>query len=121
MTYDSKSHVGMDMCFWCGECKQLLLDRRLKNSLEQEAVYSMEPCDTCKGNMAKGITLMASEDGINPTGAWCVITEEGFKRMGAPDDMVKDVLEKRKCFLEPKLFEKVMQDGTGPETEQLER
>jgi hypothetical protein len=38
----NKSYVGMANCFLCGEVKHLLIDRRLKNTLSQNAVYDKE-------------------------------------------------------------------------------
>lgn len=68
--YDSKelSHVGMSDCFLCGEPKEIILDRRLKNSLPRNAVYNLEPCDKCKGMMKQGVILVAFDPAKTPEG-----------------------------------------------------
>ena len=43
----SKSHVGMELCFWCNEPKGILLDKNLKDTLEEKAIYNCDPCDKC--------------------------------------------------------------------------
>jgi hypothetical protein len=82
---DDKSYVGMSTCFWCGKPKEILLDRRFRDSLPREACYNKEPCDTCKGYMEQGVILISARDGEqgdNPyrTGGWVVVTKEAFAR-----------------------------------------
>lgn len=56
-------------------------------------ILDYEPCDECKENRKLGVTLMEVEDrpihegfpeiqnGIYPTGRWCVIRYEAAERM----------------------------------------
>lgn len=58
--YDDGEHefVGMDMCIYCGECKQLLLQPEFfrgadgemhpKKGIKRTQSTSPEPCDKCK-------------------------------------------------------------------------
>lgn len=58
--YDDGEHefVGMDMCIYCGECKQLLLQPEFfkaadgnmypKKGIKRIQSTSPEPCDACK-------------------------------------------------------------------------
>ena len=45
---DDKSHVGLMVCFYCGEEFGVALDKRLQNSLPLRAIYNMEPCPKCR-------------------------------------------------------------------------
>lgn len=72
----SKSNVSLDTCMYCGEAKGILLDKRLKDSLEPKTVTSYEPCDACKADMAKGFTLFeANQDGSHTGRMWVVKPE----------------------------------------------
>ena len=80
-----KSYVGVATCFFCGEAKEVILDRRLRNTLPREACYDKEPCSKCQGWMEQGVILISVKDGgegDNPyrTGGWCVVTKEAFAR-----------------------------------------
>ena len=103
---EDKSYVGMSNCFFCNEAKEILLDRRLRNSLPRSAVYNHEPCDKCKGYMQQGIILISvneklTKDMQNPyrSGGWCVIKEEAIRRMLQPGDLLNDILKKRMAFV----------------------
>lgn len=89
-----KSHVGMYQCYFCMEDIGILLDRRLRKTLPRQAgVIDMNPCDKCKGYMEQGVIFMSILDSTtdeemkgtmpNPhrTGGWCVISEDGVKRL----------------------------------------
>lgn len=47
MSYKEKSHVGMDCCPICGETRGILIDNRLKNTLNKYNFVSPELCDKC--------------------------------------------------------------------------
>lgn len=63
--YDDGQHefVGMDMCIYCGECKQLLLQPNFfrgadgqmhpKKGIQRQQCTSPEPCDKCKEKFKK--------------------------------------------------------------------
>lgn len=54
-----KSYVGMARCFFCGEFYELLLDRRLRNSLPRDCgVIDVDPCNQCQSWMKQGIIVL---------------------------------------------------------------
>jgi len=114
MITENKSYVGMANCFICGEVKHLLLDKRLKNSLPQNAVYDKEPCDKCKEVMKEGIFFIGVKDGQteeekeNPyrTGQILALKDEAVKKI-LHGDMLKDVLKKRLCYVEEAVLKQI--------------
>jgi hypothetical protein len=89
-----KSYVGYNNCYFCGEINEVLLDRRLRNTLHSNmGVMNMRPCGKCEGYMKQGILLMSISDDTtaeemkgpipNPyrTGGWVVVKEDAVKRM----------------------------------------
>lgn len=58
----TKSYVGTSVCFFCSEPKEVLLDRRLKNTLEQNMLLDLVPCDKCKELMELGIILISYDE-----------------------------------------------------------
>jgi len=109
--YGVNPSVGM--CFWCGGddgCIYLLGANKGREA-PHRAVYTYEPCDKCKANMAMGITLMEIEttaprdgvppivEGVWPTGRWVVLKEEVAERTFQPESFKQDVLRQRKAFV----------------------
>ena len=84
----------MPVCFWCGKpTGEIALLGALKDDVEapRNAVLNYEPCDACKSERAKGITLIEVTEGgpsatCRPTGNWCVIKEEGLRIMLSGED-----------------------------------
>lgn len=71
---DDREFVGMDMCIYCGECKQILLqthftsDGKPFKGLKRKQSTSPEPCDKCKKSFKeRGVVPMieASKDKDN--------------------------------------------------------
>ena len=64
-----------------------------------------EPCDKCKGYMAKGVIMISTKDGEEGddpyrTGGWVVVTEECIKRMLPKSQaLLENILRSRVCFL----------------------
>ena len=109
---NNKSYVGMSTCFFCGEPKEILLDRRLKDSLPQEACYNHEPCDKCQEYMNLGIIVISvrdGESGNNPyrTGGWWVVKEDAIMNMinDSDEKLKRGIAEKRVVFLEDSVCE----------------
>jgi len=121
-----KSYVGMSNCYFCGKAgSTLLLDRRLRSTLEREVgVINMEPCSECAGYMKQGIIIMSIADDTtveemqgepiirlgkeigafppNPvrTGGWAVVKEEAIMRMiDGNEKHMKFAREKRFMFI----------------------
>lgn len=109
-----KSYVGMSNCFFCGEPKEILLDRRMRNTLPHSAVYNKQPCDKCASLMTLGVIFISVRDGEpqtdNPyrTGKFCVIKEEVVKRLPVNSpELLAGILKARVCFLEDAVWEKL--------------
>lgn len=101
---------SLGLCFWCGAPDgTVVIPGLLKGDAEapHQAVWSMDPCDKCKENMALGITLMEATLGPTnkpePTGRWVVVTEDCVNRNFDPMAAAQ-TLRHRKAFLEPEVF-----------------
>ena len=94
----SKKHgvnPSINMCFWCGGDKELILFGRLPQDKEAPIHICMDyqPCDKCKEQWTAGVTLIecsnvplrddqpAMQTNAYPTGRYMVITEDAFKRI----------------------------------------
>ena len=100
-------------CFFCGEDNgEIALLGYLPGDKEapKYGYLDFEPCTKCKAQMELGITLMESVDGKTPTGSWLVITEEAAKRMIKSEDMLKQILDKRKAFIDHGVLVMLMKD-----------
>lgn len=101
-------------CFFCGKEKnEILLPGRLPGDVEapKGVVWDKEPCQECAGYMEQGIILIsvkdnpADKDRENPyrTGGWCVVKEEFITR-NIDEETAKNILKKRVCFIEDKVW-----------------
>jgi hypothetical protein len=107
-------------CFWCGKEKsEIALLGYLPGDKEapMSAILDYEPCDECAAQMAKGITIMGTNDGgKTPTGSFCVVREEAIKRMMAgQDDILNEVLKRRKFYISEEEFKKSFGRPVGGE------
>lgn len=99
----SKNHgvnPSLEICFWCGESKGVILCGKLKGDAEapKQMVTSLEPCDKCKERFKKGVHLIeVTDDGSHcgnnkafafkdtdgkfhwPTGRYVVMKPEAMK------------------------------------------
>lgn len=123
---EDKSYVGMGACFFCGEPKEVILDRRLKNTLPRLAVYNREPCDECKKWMEQGVILLSVRDNEtdrnNPyrTGRLCVVKDEAIKRMPVDQALIDAALKRRCMFIEDSAWAQMglpMQDSKPEDKE----
>ncbi len=102
---EDKDFVGMSSCFFCGEVKELMLDRRLKKSFPKSACYNKEPCDNCKKVMKQGVLFIAVRDGEqgkeNPyrTGQIIGLKEKAVKEV-ITEPLLSQILKSRVCFVE---------------------
>ena len=109
------------VCFWCGKPKnEVVLLGRLPNDAEApmygRVAGDYTPCDECSAGMSKGITFVEADehpvfDGqkpihhdLYPTGSFIVIREEAVKSIVHNPQMLSDILEKRKAFVQPEVF-----------------
>ena len=108
-------------CFWCGKLKNeiALLGKYDGRGKDLEAPMGIfldyGPCDKCKENQKLGVTLMEVTDepnfenqpeiqnGIYPTGKWCVIRREAAERMFRGYLNWKD-----KIFVDQEVYETIM-------------
>ena len=98
---------SIGVCFYCQEDDgTVVLPGMLKGGGEapHRAVWTKEPCPTCKGHMAHGVILIAvrdGESGENPyrTGPWVVISENWVNRVVKPP-MRESLLSRRVAFIE---------------------
>lgn len=83
---------SLDMCFWCGESKGILLLGQLENDVEapREMLTSYEPCDKCAELFTQGVHIIEVTTNDNdippitsdgeveyyPTGKYAVIKRE---------------------------------------------
>lgn len=109
---EDKSHVGMSDCYFCGKTKEIVLDKRLKNTLPKNAVYNKEPCDTCKNVMEVCVLFIAvrdGESGDNPyrTGQIVGVKEEAVSGFINDEKLLADILKKRVCFVEEKVLKQI--------------
>lgn len=114
-----KSYVGMNNCYFCGEPSEILIDRRMRNTLSRDmGVMNMNPCSKCKEYMQQGILLMSiSDDTVdedmqppipNPykTGGWCIVKDEAVQRM-VSESMFKFASRRRFIFITDEAWDKV--------------
>ena len=99
---------SLGVCFWCGQenGEICLLGRLPKDAAApRHMVVSYEPCEKCKAWMAQGVTFAEKESEESaPTGRWMVLKEEAVRRMLRPE-VVEGVIQGRKAFIEPALFD----------------
>ena len=94
-----KSHVGMGVCFYCGEPDgTVLLDRRLRPTLPRYSVHTIDPCPACRERFKDHILLVEVTNEDKPTGFWCTaprdellpaLTSEELRNSIAADGMAK--------------------------------
>jgi len=108
-------NCGIGLCFMCLEPKSIIIDKRLKNSLEKEQVVDLEPCDKCKEHMKKGYTLVrvnkVKDNRLEFTGVYCVISEESFDSVFKDSgdlEFYESARELKIGFLDPKLYDRLI-------------
>ena len=122
----SKKHgvnPGLINCYFCGEPKEIALYGRLPGGKEapRSGVLDLEPCETCRDLMSRGILLISTRDGEaekcdaardearragapfipNPwrSGGWVVVSEEAIRRV-LPPEQAEALLQQRWGFVE---------------------
>lgn len=107
---------SMDMCFWCGEAKGIVLFGKLKGDVEapREVISGYKPCDKCISGMSLGITLIEVTEidngnptlgGFHPTGRWVVVKDEAIPNMLNDPEIAEEVIKARRCLIPVVAFE----------------
>jgi hypothetical protein len=101
----------VEICFYCGEGKGVILFGKLKGLVDREAPSQVcldhEPCDKCRAFMDQGIICIGVDearsngDTVNPyrDGNWCVVTEEAIRRIITPPELADDICKRRCAFI----------------------
>lgn len=101
---------SVEQCFSCMKDVGVVLFGQIRGSGDAEAprrvCLDTEPCNECKGYMKRGVILVSvdeskTEDEKNPyrSGGWIVIKVEAIKRLPFPEEIIKDILDKRIAFI----------------------
>jgi len=73
--------VGMQLCFYCGECKGVLINMRLRGTFKDRkgVVTDIEPCDDCKEKYKDyQLVLEKPSETAPPTGRWFAVKKEAI-------------------------------------------
>jgi len=102
---------SLSQCFYCGGDKNevvlpgLMRDKDGQDVAEpHRAVWTMDPCDTCKGHMAAGIIVIEVAES-NPTetptrvGGFAVVRDEAIRRLVNDPGLAASIIRKRVVFL----------------------
>ena len=98
---------SLSVCFYCGaDDGTVVLPGRLRGDTQapHKAVWTKEPCPTCREYMRQGIILISvrdGEEGDNPyrTGGFSVVKAEALARLINRQELIDDVLRRRVCFV----------------------
>ena len=95
-----KNMVGMTVCFWCGESKDILIDNSCRDTLTKHEFGGYEPCDKCQENHKLGTWIVEAQEtplsenqpeiqeGVYPTGMNWVFKKEAAIKMFNIEDKV---------------------------------
>lgn len=113
---------SMAMCFFCGESKGLVLLGKLPNDAKapKECIVDYQPCDKCSEHWKKGTPIIRCTtapvydrppivDGVWPTGAWCVISNESAEKIFNDKERIG-----KPILLEDKVYDDLFGDSPIP-------
>lgn len=107
---------SVDVCFWCGEAKGVVLMGAIRNDAEapRECITSYDPCPSCQDGFSQGFLLIEAtqranartsiemQRGIYPTGDhWVIKTEAAIEIFGEKN------CEKGMAFIDRETAERV--------------
>ena len=104
---------SVSQCFFCGKDVGLVLFGKMKGDKEAPkkcGVIDDTPCHECEKYMKLGVIFISIKDDEtdmdNPyrTGKFSVVKDEAVKRMISNENLLTDVLKKRVCFIEDKVW-----------------
>lgn len=111
---------SVTVCFWCGGDVGVALLGRLRGDVEapRKIVLDYEPCDKCKEQMGRGISLFEcthtptiegqpewGQGGGYPTGRMVCVTEDAAQRWFADSPDFPRIMERRAVKLTREVFE----------------
>lgn len=113
----SKKHglnPSLVCCFFCGEEKEIALFGKidkLDSVAPSRVVLGYDPCDKCKEKFKEGILVIECieevfdnrpliQQGLYPTGRWCVLREEAVCRMINNTSLLDDILERKTMLVD---------------------
>ena len=106
---------SLDLCFWCGEARGLVLWGQLGGVQDKEALKSVvtdkTPCPQCQEWMSQGVMFLSVKDGEvasdNPyrTGRLCVIKDSAVENMPIDATLKAQILKARFAFVEDSVWE----------------
>lgn len=109
-------------CFWCGrEKNEIALMGKLPGDAEapHKAVLDYEPCENCKADMEKGITLIGVVEhklpdgrpaickGVFPTGHWAVVTPDGI-RACITEPLATNIINKGRAIIDDEMLASII-------------
>ena len=115
-------------CFWCGKDKNevALLGAAYKDEAPMRLVIDYDPCETCKGQMAQGVTLIEVSEtksdtrpaiktspDIYPTGAFAVIRPEAVENIFGENS--EAILKHKRAFVEVGVLQRILPRPENPE------
>lgn len=108
--------VALIRCFFCGEDKGLIMNRRLTAKAAEEVrecngkAVDLEPCNDCKELMEKGVLLIEYREGTEPdfyrTGVLAVVKDKAIKKV-FPKEIADDAIKRRFCFVSNTIWDKM--------------
>ena len=113
-------------CFWCGKDKNevALLGAAYKGEAPHHMVLDYSPCETCRGQMEKGISLIEvsgtnpdqrppihKNPDLYPTGLFAVVRGEAIGHIFG-ENQTKDILKHRKAFVGVGVLQKILPPET---------
>ena len=110
---------SMAKCFFCGESKGLVLLGKLPNDAKapRECIVDYQPCEECTEHWKKGTPIIKCTaapvydrppivDGVWPTGAWCVISNESAEKIFKDKERIG-----KPILLEDKVYDELFGDA----------
>lgn len=117
---EPKLEVALTKCFFCGKDDKIVMNSKLTKQHADNVkkvhgkVIDTDPCNACSEYMDQGIIIIGIQDNEggkeNPyrTGFFCVVTEDGMKRMLQDDeDTLNATLKSRMIYIEETAYVKM--------------
>lgn len=111
---DKKLGIALTKCYFCGKDDKIVMNTRLTGYFAKKVeemngkVIDKEPCNECKEFMKQGVILISvkDDDPEYRTGGWCVIKDEGIKRI-FPKEQAEQLLKMRAGFIADSLWDAI--------------